>query len=146
MAMFKSLVMVALSLTFLASAHPGEKFDQREHMDELANAHVVAEVNARALEACQSRPDFIARKERAVARRAETFERLLREKGLDNGRLHCHCMPKLHELNSCQKTSSTAGMLHRFVSGRPRATIRAASSITRIHRFRRSSAPIPAAP
>lgn len=83
MTLFKEAFIAALSLTALVAAHPG--FDKREHMEELANAHVVAEVNARALEACQSRPDVIARKERAIARRAATFTRLLQEEGLDDG-------------------------------------------------------------
>jgi hypothetical protein len=83
--MFQStLLTIAASALWLASitaAHPGE-FDKRAHMEALADAHVVADVNARALKDCQSRPDFIERKERAIARRAATFERLREERGL----------------------------------------------------------------
>ncbi|KAM0820780.1 putative Intradiol ring-cleavage dioxygenase [Seiridium cardinale] len=52
-------------------------------MEELANTHAVAEVNARELEICHSRPD-IERRERAVARRAATFARLRKENGLND--------------------------------------------------------------
>lgn len=82
---FLAGVGVGLSLVSAAAGHPGEVFDKRAHMDELANGHAVADVNARALEACQNRPEVIARKERAVARRAATFERLRRERGLSEG-------------------------------------------------------------
>jgi protocatechuate 3,4-dioxygenase beta subunit len=41
-------------------------------------------MNARALEACQNRPEVKARKERAIARRAETFARLREERGLND--------------------------------------------------------------
>lgn len=83
--MFRStLLTIAASAIWLASiatAHPGS-FNKREHMEALANAHAVADVNARALEACQNQPEFIANKERAIVRRAATFERLRKEKGL----------------------------------------------------------------
>ncbi|KAK9423661.1 putative Intradiol ring-cleavage dioxygenase [Seiridium unicorne] len=80
----KTFILTALSLASLATAHPGEKFNKREHMEELANAHAVAEVNARPLEICQSRLDVIERRERAVARRAATFERLRTENCLND--------------------------------------------------------------
>lgn len=85
---FKSFLLAStamvLSLASIASAHPGEEFNKHEHMEELANAHAVADMNARALEACQSRSDVIERKERAIIRRAATFERLRQEKGLQD--------------------------------------------------------------
>lgn len=86
MMLLGTLAFAALSLAPLAAAHPGEKFNKRAHMEEMANAHAVADVNARALEACQSRPDVKERRERAVARRAATFERLRQERGLQDGR------------------------------------------------------------
>ncbi|KAI4597023.1 hypothetical protein KJ359_004934 [Pestalotiopsis sp. 9143b] len=84
MMLLGTLAFVALSLAPLTAAHPGEKFNKRAHMEEMANAHAVADVNARALEACQSRPDVKERRERAVARRAATFERLRQERGLQD--------------------------------------------------------------
>lgn len=77
---------VGLSLTPIVASHPGEKFDKRAHMEELANGHAVADVNSRALEACQSRPEVRARKERAIARRAATFDRLRQERDLSDGK------------------------------------------------------------
>ncbi|KAK8047127.1 Intradiol ring-cleavage dioxygenase [Apiospora saccharicola] len=75
---------VGLSLTSIVASHPGEKFDKRAHMEELANGHAVADVNSRALEACQNRPEVKARKERAIARRAATFDRLRQERDLSD--------------------------------------------------------------
>lgn len=86
MMLLGTLAFAALSLAPLAAAHPGEKFNKRAHMEEMANAHAVADVNARALKACQSRPDVKERRERAVARRAATFERLRQERGLQDGK------------------------------------------------------------
>jgi hypothetical protein len=84
--MFSTAFIVAvLPFASLVTAHPGVPFDRAEHMDELANAHAVAEVNAQALKACENRPDVLERKERAVARRAATFERLRMEHGLSDG-------------------------------------------------------------
>ncbi|KAH6653852.1 Intradiol ring-cleavage dioxygenase [Truncatella angustata] len=80
----ESFIFTVLSLASLAIAHPTDKFDRREYMEELADAHAVAEVNARALEACQNRPDVLERRERAVARRAATFERLRQERDLSD--------------------------------------------------------------
>ncbi|KAK7995907.1 Intradiol ring-cleavage dioxygenase [Apiospora marii] len=75
---------VGLSLTSIVASHPGEKFNKRAHMEELANGHAVADVNSRALEACQNRPEVKARKERAIARRAATFDRLRQERDLSD--------------------------------------------------------------
>ncbi|KAI5864945.1 putative GPI anchored dioxygenase [Durotheca rogersii] len=75
---------VALSLAPLASGHPGEKIGKREALEQMGNAHVVASMNARALEACQNSPAVRARKERAMARRAETFARLRKQRGAEN--------------------------------------------------------------
>ncbi|KAI2630183.1 putative GPI anchored dioxygenase [Hypomontagnella submonticulosa] len=78
-------LVAALSLTpIVVFAHPGEKYGKREALEEMGNAHVVAVMNARALEACQNSPAVKARKERAMARRAETFARLRRERSADN--------------------------------------------------------------
>ncbi|KAI0389466.1 aromatic compound dioxygenase [Xylariaceae sp. FL0594] len=79
-----SLLLTAL----LATAHPGEE-DLSAHAirEETANTHVVSALNARALEhACRNRnaDEVRAYKERAVARRAATFERLRRERGLED--------------------------------------------------------------
>ncbi|ORY57721.1 Intradiol ring-cleavage dioxygenase [Pseudomassariella vexata] len=77
-----------LSLSPLTAAHHNEKFDKQAHMDELANAHAVAEVNSRALKACQNQPEVQARKDRAIARRAATFDRLRHERGLEEAPFH----------------------------------------------------------
>jgi hypothetical protein len=80
-----AVILTVLSLASVATSHPGEVFDKRQHMEELANAHAIADINARALEACQNNPEVVERRERAVARRAATFERLRKEKGLSDG-------------------------------------------------------------
>ncbi|KAI1644499.1 putative GPI anchored dioxygenase [Daldinia loculata] len=75
---------MALSLTPMAVfGHPGEKYGKREALEEMGNAHVVNKMNARALEACQNSPAVKARKERAIARRAEKFAQLRRDKGIE---------------------------------------------------------------
>ncbi|KAK9779186.1 putative Intradiol ring-cleavage dioxygenase [Seiridium cardinale] len=79
----KTFILTVLSLASLATAHSGEIFNKKEHMEELANTHAVAEVNAREFEICHSRPD-IERRERAVARRAATFARLRKANGLND--------------------------------------------------------------
>ncbi|KAI2782572.1 putative GPI anchored dioxygenase [Daldinia loculata] len=73
---------VALSLTPMAVfGHPGEKYGEREALEEMGNAHVVNKMNTRALEACQNSPAVKARKE--LARRAEKFAQLRRDKGIE---------------------------------------------------------------
>ncbi|KAI1100312.1 putative GPI anchored dioxygenase [Jackrogersella minutella] len=75
---------VALSLTPVAVfGHPGEQYGKREALEEMGNAVVVAKMNARALEACQNSPEVKARKERAMARRQETFARLRQERKIE---------------------------------------------------------------
>ncbi|KAG4218438.1 hypothetical protein PC116_g33082, partial [Phytophthora cactorum] len=93
---------VALSLNPVAVfGHPGEKYGKREALEEMGNAYVVNKMNTRALEACQNSPAVKARKERAsmypsnmifvfcairrvIARRAEKFAQLRRDKGIEN--------------------------------------------------------------
>ncbi|KAF3001094.1 hypothetical protein E8E14_005482 [Neopestalotiopsis sp. 37M] len=69
-----------LSLASLGAAHPGEGHEKR--LEEASNAHMVAALNARALEACNQRPEVKARKERAIARREATFAELRQKRGL----------------------------------------------------------------
>lgn len=72
-----------LSLASLGAAHPGEGHEKR--LEEASNAHMVAALNARALEACNARPEVKARKERAIARRQATFDQLRQKRGLKDG-------------------------------------------------------------
>lgn len=72
-----------LSLASLGASHPGEGHEKR--LEEASNAHMVAALNARALEACNTRPDVKARKERAIARRQATFDQLRQKRGLKDG-------------------------------------------------------------
>ncbi|GAP91606.2 putative gpi anchored dioxygenase [Rosellinia necatrix] len=82
-------VAAVLSLASMVTAHPGEHLSARRIKDEVDNSHVVSMMNAKALEACQNDPEVKARRERAVARRAATFERLRRERNLqDTAWLH----------------------------------------------------------
>ncbi|KAI1079015.1 putative GPI anchored dioxygenase [Whalleya microplaca] len=74
----------ALSLTSTVAGHPGEQYGKQEALEEAVNAHVVAEINARALEACSNSPEVRARKERAIARRAATFARLRQDRGIED--------------------------------------------------------------
>ncbi|KAH6646940.1 Intradiol ring-cleavage dioxygenase [Truncatella angustata] len=73
---------LVLSLASIAAAHPGEGHEKR--MQEAANARTVASVNARALEACNARPEVKARKQRAIARREATFDGLRQKRSLKN--------------------------------------------------------------
>ncbi|KAI3390592.1 hypothetical protein diail_9109 [Diaporthe ilicicola] len=72
----------SVSMTQLVSAHPGELYDKRAHLEEMTRHHVVAEVNSRALQACSDQPEVKARREQAIARRTATFERLRQERSL----------------------------------------------------------------
>ncbi|KAI0160445.1 Intradiol ring-cleavage dioxygenase [Xylariaceae sp. FL1272] len=77
-------VAVILPLALVTNAHPGENLSKRQIVEEAGNAHVVSVVNTRALERCQNDPDVVARKERAIARRAATFARLRKERALED--------------------------------------------------------------
>ncbi|KAI0023853.1 putative GPI anchored dioxygenase [Xylariomycetidae sp. FL0641] len=79
-----AVLAVVLSFMAVGIAHPGEKYGKREAMEEIGNAHVVAEMNARALEACQNSEEVQARKQRAMERRAATFARLRKEREIEN--------------------------------------------------------------
>lgn len=72
-----------LSLASLAIAHPGEGHERR--MEEANHARMVASINARALEACNERPEVKARKQRAIARREAIFNGLRQKRGLTDG-------------------------------------------------------------
>ncbi|KAK9779120.1 hypothetical protein SCAR479_03987 [Seiridium cardinale] len=69
-----------LFIVSLGAAHPGEPHERR--MEEANNARMVASINARALETCNNRPEVKARKQRAIARREATFDRLREKRGL----------------------------------------------------------------
>ncbi|XDG08266.1 hypothetical protein ABKA04_007881 [Annulohypoxylon sp. FPYF3050] len=98
-------LVVALSLTpVTVLGHPGEKYGRPEAIDEMGRAHVVAKMNTRALQACESSDAVKARKERAMARRLETFQRLRRERGTDKS-------PWLHRRDA-EALQKWAGMSH----------------------------------
>ncbi|KAI0599836.1 Intradiol ring-cleavage dioxygenase [Biscogniauxia sp. FL1348] len=81
-----TLAMLAMIFSFAPSwvrGHPGENIDQREALEKLGNANIVAEINARALDACHNSPKVKVRKERAIARRAATFHRLRKERSIE---------------------------------------------------------------
>ena len=87
--MLPSTVLVALAaslMTQMVSAHPGELFDKRAHLEEMTRHHVVAEVNSQALHACSEQPRVKARREQAIARRVATFKRLRQERSLADGK------------------------------------------------------------
>ncbi|KAI1338309.1 putative GPI anchored dioxygenase [Xylariaceae sp. FL0016] len=82
---FQSSIVAILAVTFSMSSvvltHPGQT--KREVLEEAWNTHAVAQVNSKALEACQNSPEVKARRERAITRRAETFRRLRKEREID---------------------------------------------------------------
>lgn len=80
---FTSTLLAALSLASLGEAHPGESHEKR--VEEASQTHMVAAINARALQACNERPEVKARKREAIARREATFNSLRQKRGLRNG-------------------------------------------------------------
>lgn len=80
------LAVAAATVLCLVTAHPGENLDRREMLRQAAFNHHVAHTNKRALDACSQRKDVLARKERAMERRFETFKKLREQRGLS------HCM------------------------------------------------------
>ncbi|KAI1339272.1 Intradiol ring-cleavage dioxygenase [Xylariaceae sp. FL0016] len=69
-------------------AHPGEKHTPEQAKRELAAQRYANHKMARALNSCASNPSYVARKERAVARRAETAKALKQKRGIEHKPTH----------------------------------------------------------
>lgn len=82
-----SVFLAAASLASHAYAHPGEAPptpEERKREGEIAHAaHLKA---ARALKACESNPGYIARRDRVIARRAETAQVLRKKRGIEHSK------------------------------------------------------------
>ena len=80
-----STFLVAASLAGNACAHPGEAPptpEERKREGQIAHAaHLKA---SRALKACESNPSYVARRDRVIARRAETAQTLRRKRGIEH--------------------------------------------------------------
>ena len=79
----------ALVLTALApaaSGHPHEKVDKREAAREAHIRRHIENINLRALAACGNTKEIEARQQQAMERRLKTFQRLRRERKLEDGR------------------------------------------------------------
>ncbi|GAB1312866.1 GPI anchored dioxygenase [Madurella fahalii] len=97
-----------VSLVGLASrglAHPGEAHDPRDALREAGFRHAVADINSKALSKCGNNAAAQARRERAMKRRLETFQRLRAERGVDKEDAF------LHRRNSAQ-FAKWAGISH----------------------------------
>lgn len=88
---FRSIpaLVAAATLANVAYAHPGEAPPTREQLKregEIAHAaHLKA---SRALKACASNSDFVARRDRLTARRAETAKALREKRGISHSTFH----------------------------------------------------------
>ena len=67
----------------LTAAHPGEHHDHDVVKREMEIRHHIAESQKRESDACEGSFDVISRRERAIARRAETVRKLRIERGID---------------------------------------------------------------
>jgi hypothetical protein len=96
-----TLLLAALGeLAPMALAHPGEMLDKRIAIREANMRHTFADINSRALGKCDSGPDSIARKERAMKRRLETFQKLRAERGLSEGKRHYLMLPCFSKIST----------------------------------------------
>ncbi|CAJ2503619.1 Uu.00g110130.m01.CDS01 [Anthostomella pinea] len=81
-------VLATSALIGQAIAHPGEKHTPAQIKREVAAQHHANHKMTRALNACASKPSFVARKERAIARRAETAKSLRQKRGIEHKAIH----------------------------------------------------------
>lgn len=84
--MKSTFTLLLASLGQLALAHPGEKVDKLIAKREADMRHAWADINSQTLSKCESGPDVEARKERAMKRRFETFQKLRAERGISDGK------------------------------------------------------------
>lgn len=82
---FTFLVAALGGLAPKALAHPGEKIDRRAAMREANVRRTFADLNFQVLSKCEAGPEIQARKERAMKRRMETFQKLRAERGIKDG-------------------------------------------------------------
>jgi len=75
--------LAALSLFGFTLAHPGERHDEKLVAREMEIRSAMAESQARELNECEGSFDVVSRRDRAIARRAETVRRLREERGLE---------------------------------------------------------------
>jgi hypothetical protein len=83
--MVKLISVLAFGLSLpLALAHPGEHYDVEEIQSAIRARNFQTDIARRTMADCSRSPEWIAREEAAIARRAATAERLRKERGLDN--------------------------------------------------------------
>jgi hypothetical protein len=78
------LALATISSLSFTVAHPGEHHDAKIVAREMEIRALMAENQARELNECQGSFDVEARRDRAIARRAATVQRLREERGLTN--------------------------------------------------------------
>ena len=83
-----TVLLAALGLGLIAQAHPGEKHDRRAALLEANMRHTFADINFQVLNKCDAGSEIQARKERAMKRRLETFQKLRAERGISDGKGH----------------------------------------------------------
>jgi uncharacterized protein YaiI (UPF0178 family) len=83
--LLKPAILAVLAAVSVVSAHPGETHDKRQMRREANIRHAIADINMRALEKCGDDAYVKERRERAMQRRLETFQRLRAERGLSHG-------------------------------------------------------------
>ena len=76
---------VLLALISPSFTHPGEKHDAIEARRDAETRHAIANINKATLIECSSEAETIGRKELAMKRRMETFQRLRKHRGIVDG-------------------------------------------------------------
>jgi hypothetical protein len=142
---FTFLVAALSGLAPRVLGHPGEKIDRRAALQEANIRHTFADLTFQTLSKCEAGPEIEARKERAMKRRLETFQKLRAERGIKDGKpllgkplnncinvIHSD-MPFVHRRNAAQfaKWAATShdrtGTLD-FTSATPNSEIFSANS------------------
>jgi protocatechuate 3,4-dioxygenase beta subunit len=99
-----------------ALAHPGEKHDRRALIREVQMRSTFADVTYEALSKCENAPEVQARKQRAMERRLETFQRLRAERGISNGKELEYYYP--HSWNETTNKNSSLRSEHPYLHRR----------------------------
>ncbi|KAI1493236.1 Intradiol ring-cleavage dioxygenase [Biscogniauxia mediterranea] len=79
-----SATLVTSALLGQAFAHPGEQHSPEQIKREISAQHHANHKMARALERCANNPSYVARRERAVTRRADTAKALRQKRSIEH--------------------------------------------------------------
>lgn len=89
-----AILAIPAILTPLVLGHPGEKISVEDALWQADVRHAIADINTDALMRCDNQPHSRERKERAMARRMATFNKLRAQNGVSNGKKFTYLCPR----------------------------------------------------